>query len=502
MSINLNWWMLLLLMSGLSQKGQTQENSHPIHSSIFRQHYDRIANDLVDKYGKEATPMWLSSWNLDTQTYPFDFSRPDSIPCRVYLNRFIDAPAGATLYWSLPDISACIDLSSRIGRGNYRLSAKKYVEAYLERCTNKDGIILWGNHYYYHVLMDTAVKFGSSDHPRAFDLARESGHLHEMRPILPPWEVLHAWFPKRIERHITEVVQRHVVDTTGEFNRHANGLSEYAFIEAGSILVHALSFLYSKTEERRWLALADKIINYSVSHRNPDTGLVPNSPSKDRWDKYASTTEIGLWASNIIKSTAYVPPEVKDRWIEIASQALRPWLKYGYDKEIRQYFGGLSVEDAKPIPKEDDYPYKPDKYTDIWHPLFPRHDYPMQFAECCLDMFELTADRIFEKAVHRWFATIQSQWNERHNRIQYAENNGRIIHFLRRYASLYKVAEAKELADELTHETIKHLFVPNRGMLRSHTGEYRYDCVDGIGLLYLGIFENKWSVEQRRNAYF
>ncbi len=148
-----------------------QDGEYEFAFEAFRQHYHRVTNELVDRYGEDPTPMWLSSWDLNSETYPFDFSRPDSIPCRVYLDRYIDAPAGSTLYWSLPDLSAVVHLSRVIKDPDLLRAAKDFAATYLDRCTNKDGVILWGNHYYYHVIMDTVVKFGSNDHPRAVNMA-------------------------------------------------------------------------------------------------------------------------------------------------------------------------------------------------------------------------------------------------------------------------------------------------------------------------------------------
>ncbi len=147
-----------------------------------------------------------------------------------------------------------------------------------------------------------------------------------------------------------------MVDPSGEFNRHANGMSEYAFIEAGSVLVHALSFLYSKTGDATWLATADSIIAYSFSHRDPTTDLVPNCPSKDRWDKYASTTEIGLWAQYILKSIPFVPVERGAKWLDIVQQALAPWLDHGFDDQQQMFYGALALVDATPIRKDDTIP--------------------------------------------------------------------------------------------------------------------------------------------------
>ncbi len=479
-------WAILHLMGTEFILGQ-ESSTKAEFASKFRNHYTKVTKDLLDTYGKDTTAVWVASWDLKTEQYPFNFTRPDSIPNRVYLNRFIDAPAGATLYWNLPDLAACLDLSDATGDARLGEAALAYASTYLDRCTNRDGIILWGNHYYYHVLMDTVVRFGSSDHPRPVNMAEEQGHLHEMRPLNPPWEMLYKWFPTGIERHLRQSVAQHLVNSNGEFNRHANNRSEYAFIEAGSILIHALSFLYSKSGDASLLDSADLILNFSFGFRDSTTGLMANSPSKDRWDKYASTTEIGLWSLNILKSLPYLPDSLATRWLDQVEIALQPWLIHGFDQERQRFFGALSLSDATAIQKEDNYPYKPDNYADIWHPLFPRHDYPLQFAECCLRLYELTSKDIYRMAAQRWYAAIKSQMDERFHRLRYAENYARIIHYLDKYALLFSDMEAKERAQWLAKEAVDLLYDERKKMFRSHTGEHRYDCVDGVGLLYFAL---------------
>ncbi len=98
--------------------------------------------------------------------------------------------------------------------------------------------------------------------------------------------------------------------------------------------------------------------------------------------------------------------------------------------------------------------------------------------------------------------TIQSQWLERNNRILYAENYARLIHFLRGYSRTFDCEDAQRMADELIQEALEHFYVPDRKMLRSHTGELRYDCVDGLGLLYLAIFEKHSPRQPGWNSYF
>lgn len=479
---------IALLLVGCSlfgiDKSKTTDNK-------FIEHYQFITQKAVDQYGRDTTKMLLSSWDLETGQYPFDFSHSQSIPSRVYLDRSVDAPAGSTLYWNLPDIAACVELSQQDGYKALEAAARSFVETYLRKCTANNGVILWGNHYYYHVIRDKAVKFYSSEPPKAVNFDTEYGDLHELRPILPPWELLFEWFPQRIERHIRISSINHIADfDTGEFNRHANKSSEYAFLESGSIIINSLAFLYAKTGDESLLETANLILKYSFNNRDPQTGLVINSPSKERWDQHTSTTEIGLWSLNILKSIQYVPYSTGKEWLHMVERAMEPWLINGFDEHSNMYYGSLNVLTAEHIKKSNDYPYQPQTYADILNPLFPTHNYPMQFAESCLLLSEITGKEIYKTGTDRWITTIKTQLKKNiYTGPKYAENYARIIHFLNRYGQVYGDHWAISKAMELAEEAEMLFYVDEYKMFRGHDQEMRYDCVDGVGLLFFAIRE-------------
>ncbi|MEQ9290143.1 MAG: hypothetical protein RIG77_24645 [Cyclobacteriaceae bacterium] len=478
------FFMLFAAFVTPERKNETRFND------LFLNHYSTIIGSLRDNYGAESTSMWLANWNLNTNEYPFDFSHSDSIPNRVYLDRSVDAPGGSSLYWNLPDIAASVEISKLSNNTAFERAAQEFVKDYLDRCTSKNGIILWGNHYFYDVMKDKTVKFKSSETPKIVDFGTETGDLHEIRPLLPPWELLYSWFPERIEKHILESSKRHLVNIeTGEFNRHANNESEYAFIEAGSILVNSLAFLYSKTKDSNVLKMAESIVEYSFTNRNYETGLMINSPSMKRWDQFTSTTEIGLWSLNILKATEYVPQEIRINWINIVELVLKPWLEYGFDTESSKYYGALNVNSAKPIEKKDNYPYKPETYADIWIPLFPTHNYPMHFAECCILLSKKTGKKIYKTGAERWVSSVKRQLEEGYSGALYAENYARIIHFLINYGREFNDSWANNKSKELAAEAISNLYIDQHNMFRGHTKEMRYDAVDGIGLLFFALRE-------------
>jgi len=93
------------------------------------------------------------------------------IPARVY--RLIGAPQGTTLYWDQPLVVAAYELSRLTGKPEYKESAARYIDAFLDRCVDGRGMFAWGNHQYYDAIKEETVKF--------------SGGWHELRPIPPAW---------------------------------------------------------------------------------------------------------------------------------------------------------------------------------------------------------------------------------------------------------------------------------------------------------------------------
>ena len=492
--------LILILIFGIFSGFKKKKNI----LTLIKQHYQVIISDGTDHYGPESSPVWMSSLDPATKEYPVNDSRPAHIPARVYLDRSVDAPKGATLYWNFPDVAAAFEISDIINDPSLKNAAKEYVRYVFSNCKANNGVLLWGNHYYYDAFQDQCVRFNSKETPVPVDIDYETGDLHEMRPFSPPWEILWQINAATTKKHILTAVNNHIVDQkTGEFNRHADQKSGYAFLEYGGILSYSLVWLYQKTKDESLLEKANAIINFSYGFRNPKTGLMENSPTQDRWDKYASTTEVGLWGNYILKAVLMAPEKYRDEWISKVENIIGSWIVLGYDEENQQYFGGLNVADGSPYHPDPDYPYQPGYHANIWNPLFPTHNYPLQLAESCLQLYKITGKEIYEQAVKRWIIHIKKQTDQRkEDQLLYAENYGRIIHYLLSYKQEFKDKNASKLLDKFVQESVKKLYLDNHKMFRGHTEEIRYDAVDGIGLLSLALIWYQTGEEPENSKYF
>lgn len=480
---------LLFLLSGIANTkllGQQPKEDCWNYLDYVIAHYDKQLSKGLDVYGKDTTAFWMASLSTYTGLYPEDATRPPHIPQRAYLDRYVDAPKGATLYWDMPSIAAAYALSRQTSNLKYKEAANAYIQDFLANCVAKNGVFLWGNHYYYDTFLDTIMKFGSQ--PVPVDFTTEKGDLHEIRPLAPAWEAIWQIDAEATEQEILTSAQQHVSDaTTGEFNRHADGERGHAFIEAGGMLVYNLAWLYNKTNNKVLLEQADKIATFSYEHRHATTGLLTNDPTSNRWDNYTSTTEVGLWAGCLLAAAEMADQAHAKKWQNMADNVLTSWLSLGYDPTAEQYFGMLHMETGKPIFREegDDYPYKPGDYSNIWEPLFPTHNYPMTMAESCLKLYQLTQKEMYRQACERWVAVIETSLPARQGQGAYAEHYGRVIYFLLSCSDTLQDDKYKDLSDKIAKEAVDVLFAHD--MFRSHPGEYRYDAVDGMGILSLAL---------------
>nr|WKN40232.1 hypothetical protein K4G66_16180 [Tunicatimonas sp. TK19036] len=484
-----------LSMAGYSQASTDDSKSY---LNLVLKHYNKQLQNGIDTYGSTSTAFWMSSLSTATGKYPEDDSRPSDRPQRLYETRPIEAPQGSNIYWDMPQITVAYYLSKKTGDSFYANAADAYIQAFLANCISEfNGRFTWGNHFYYDAYKDAVIRFGSDGNPLIINVAEDTVGLHELRPIVPSWDALWEIDSEATEAEIRSAIEGHLTNpSTGRFNRHASGNAGLAFLEAGGIMVHMLSWLYQKTQDVTLLDKAYKIANYSFEHQGDATGLLENSPDDYggyRWDAIYSTTEVGLWSRDLLASVEYVNDTTRQRWISMADAAMSAWLQYGFDPERCNYYGILRVENGEPVFDEDyraDFPnptdqtsYRPDNYTSLWEPLFPRHDYPMPFAESCLELYKLTDKDQYKAACYRWLTVIQNDLPAWDGEGGYADLYGRVIHFLMGSYETFHDERFRLFAQKVADEAVSRLYVDEDGMFRTHTNDNRYDTADMFGLL-------------------
>lgn len=169
----------------------------------------------------------------------------------------------------------------------------------------------------------------------------------------------------------------------------------------------------------------------------------------------------------------------------MADAAVSAWLRYGCDRSQDVVYGRVRVSDGSPVLGPKETPYQPGEYTDLWEPLFPTHDYPMPLAESCLTLYQLTRREEYRSACNLWIEQILADLPARLGDGAYAEHYGRALHFLLGCADILRIGLPRKLAGLVAEEALDRLFA--HGMFRGHPGEDRYDAVDGVGYLELGL---------------
>lgn len=428
-------------------------------TAIVEGHLDAVTGAILDP----ANPMWPSVVDAASGICPPDADPPS----RVY--RKIGAPRGSTLYWDQPAVVAACAVSALTGHPRHAEAAEAYIRAFLERCLRDDGMFRWGNHMYYDIFAETVVTFPE---------------CHELRPLTPAWNLFRRIAPEATVRYLRTATRRHVYDPgTGGFNRHDDARRDHAFLEAGGVLVETLAWLYRETGSADDLDLARRIAGYSFGHRDPSTGLVPNEPDHGRWDSRVCTSEVGLWAACLLRAADLTE---QPAFVDMASQAVGAWLRHAWDTAAGRYAGQVEVKTGRQVmPLQPGY--WPGVWADPWNTdQWPTHDYPVELAEACLELYERTAEEAFAEAVRRW-TRIALATRPQGGRKAYAESYARCIRLLARAARRLDepklAAQARTLADDAVARLLEN------GLFKGHTGARGHQSVDGAGYLLLALLD-------------
>ena len=430
-------------------------------------------------YGPADSALWVSALDLKTGRYA-EAERAAGVAKRCY--RSIEAPWGSNPYWDLPLFAACHAAGAQLGESRWAEAADACIAELLTRCVSATGLLLWGNHYFVDIRTGEVRKFAGVEDPYPIDPRTEQGDYHETRPLPVPWSLLH-----RINSEATLAALRahdlHLHDAaTGEFNRHADRRSGYAFIESGGILCESLCWLASTTGDSAAADLAQRVARFSFSYRDAKTGLMPVSPLIERWDMHACSSEVGLWAGCLLRAADATNSGALR---QMACDALAAWLEHAWDQQHQQFRGRVAVTNGEHRREPQAAAYMPGTWADPWEPLFPAHDYPMPCAEACLLAYRATGDRIFKEGVVNWATVIERSLPARNGQGGYAEHYGRSIHFLLGAADDLGEPRYRELAHHVADEALTVLRVGDQ--LRSHPRENRCDAVDGMGFLLLAL---------------
>ena len=411
-------------------------------------HLNYVTEHSLDEYGDEHTMMWLSSIDLKTNRLPDRAPSPTRRPQSAW--------QAANLYWDQPTVVAARELARRSGCKCYEESVTYYTEDYLDRCLDQtSGYLVWGHSGFFDVKRDEARKI--------------SGQPAGLFPHSPDWDSM--W---QVDRQKTELTIDEILES----------VNQDAALSKIAVWIDAISWLAAKTNDRSG-DLAQQLLQRARSvyaRRHAETGLIETHQLQGQ---SLASTEVALLASSLIRAHA----ELNIAELEqMAAQLVERWLQYGFDPASQRFSASVLVTDGQRWAGNSIDGIKARILVEVFDPRpRPTSDFPMPMAEVCLTLYEQTQREVFREAVVRWVDQIKANLPVDESSGGYAEDYGRVIHFLVRAAEVLQERELRELAVTVADDAMRRLYVSKMGMFRSHFGEDRCDSVDGPGYLLMSL---------------
>jgi uncharacterized protein YyaL (SSP411 family) len=351
----------------------------------------------------------------------------------------------------------------------------------------------WGSHIYYNAYRDKPGGDMDGKGP------------HEILIKHPEWGPLYRINPSAVRREIDGIWQWHVVDKqSGLHNRHDDGHKGCDFAFSGGSFAIAFAFLYTATKDQQYLDRAKLVANWHWNHRDPQTGLVADSPGMvGRYDsEHCFTTVPGPHASQLLR--CYELTKDKE-FLDHAISYIRAYDHYGWDAEAQNYYAMLKLEGTPVITNALDSDYdrwQPTGYVDVWRSTMYSYEFPLISAQSAVWALEFSEDEKERaellKIASKWAGVIERacppstgrRWKKEIEEMlpkvkstggTYAENYGRAISF---FSGLYNFTREDtylQRAEALAREAVDKLFV--NGIFRGHPAKDFYQANDGVGYL-------------------
>ena len=450
-------------------------------------HMDYVTEHSYDQVGKRTTPMWLSTIDIQTNGLP-----EPPLPQTLRWSGQLTSAGGANLYWDQPTILAAFELSRRTGCKCYSDAASAYIRAYFGACESVSDIrSVMDPRIYYDVTRDQAVDTRTQQ--------------PQCQPYTPAWETIWAVDSRSAQHQIRALIRANSghnsdaisvsTSATGQADRPRLNTSvlHNLSLESETVIIESLCWLSTQNvpDRNTLVEQALMLARHRMDQRNRKTGLVPTQSNNIPHADMVATTQIGSWSNTLLRAA--------DRtgnleFQQIATEALRAWLKHGFDHEQHRYYRQLALRTGLPTakPTPDDTASQAQQPSRWQAEIFdsqtrPTYNVPMSMAEACLSLHAQTGDPTSRQAVKRWIRQIRETLPANSGRGAYAEDYGRVIHFLVRASEVMKRPAYRKLAEQVASEAMDQLYVPRMGMFRSHPDEDRCDAVDGPGFLLLAL---------------
>jgi uncharacterized protein YyaL (SSP411 family) len=375
----------------------------------------------------------------------------------------------------------------------------------MKTLVDEQGFFWWGWHRHYDVFKDS--KEGHNPNRATWGQDVIPPEIHAMNGIV--WDRLWKVSMDAVAKEIEAIWSWHIIDkVSGEPNRHGDGNKGCDFTMCGGAFIEAFVFMYSRTNDQKWLDRAKLVADYYWKQRNPKTNLLPERPNagKKRFDGGSFVTSItGLHCHSLLK--AYETTNEKS-FSDYAVAYLRAYATFGFDEEVGRFWGALQL-DGTPIQGPRVYTddidsaagyaaAQPRGYLNLWEPYVLGYQYAIYTAQAYAYAYQLTNNSdilITAKRFAAWINDVppgsvetEKTWYREYSegpgrKGTYAGKYGRTISFM---LHLYVLTgdtqylyEARSMADTAIEKLCYN------GLFRGHPAKRYYEAVDGVGnLLY------------------
>ena len=252
----------------------------------------------------------------------------------------------ANLLYDTVTIRTLQVLSAVTGEPSYAAAGKAYIKDYLAATQHPTtGLMAWGEHMHYDLAKDAVT-----------------GDVHEFNGDTAPWDLVWEADPVAASKAIAALRNHFYGDPPDKdgwyYNRHAgwagggphadkhNG--QMTWIRHSGSYAHAYAFLYAKTKEPQWLAMAKNSGLLFWNHRDPNTGIAGSclrGTCEVEPITWAAIANHGSFYCILGQAGALLPEDPALR--DAAVAMLKTYDRYGWDEQTKTYAQALKPDGTR-----------------------------------------------------------------------------------------------------------------------------------------------------------
>ncbi len=363
-----------------STAGTLSAMSKP-YLAAAQQFLDTLIDKGVDRYGKKSSPVFCLA--LDPETYApprppakidWQYARSFEFLYRDFGYYWKSHLHGSGLIYDQGTIRALYALSEATGQPKYARSADAYLNFFLENMVSQQtGMFGWGEHIFYNVFLDYLIGGGFTVRG-----SRNFLFAHELERWTTIYDLTWQKSPEKTQAEIEAIYEYKIIDyETFTNNRHSDYFSGrrtsdvLTFVKHSGLFAHAFAFLYSKTQEPKYLQWAQKMANLFWKNRSPQTNLVRNA--LERPENPPAPSGMALVSLFLLRAYQWHPDPI------FAERAL------AYIKAYNQHFQTGEAGKFRESVDAEGKDLNPGQLADYW-------EGPIRQAKAAVLAYSLTAD--------------------------------------------------------------------------------------------------------------